>query len=136
MNNQPPKLPLSFFRWFCHPDCQEDIEGDLTERFEKRVGEKGAFVAKVFFWLEVLRLLRPDIIRPVEGAQRLNHYGMLKNHIKITLRYLKSHKAFAFINLIGLTTGILVCFFALLFVEFELSYDKYHENSEQIYRLV
>jgi len=136
MNNHPPQLPLRFFRWFCHPDCQEDIEGDLTERFEKRVEEKGAFAAKVFFALEVLKLLRPDIVRPMEGAQRLNHYGMLKNHIKITLRYLKSHKAFTFINLIGLTTGILVCFFALLFVEFELSYDKYHENSEQIYRLV
>ncbi|MEQ8688491.1 MAG: FtsX-like permease family protein [Imperialibacter sp.] len=136
MNNQPPKLPLRFFRWFCHPDYREDIEGDLTERFEKKVEERGVFVAKVFFALEVLKLLSPDILRPFEGAHQLNHYGMLKNHIKITLRYLKSHKAFTFINLVGLTTGILVCFFALLFVEFELSYDKYHENSEQIYRLV
>ncbi|WOK04504.1 FtsX-like permease family protein [Imperialibacter roseus] len=135
-STQPPKLPLLFFRWFCHPDYREDIEGDLTERFEMRVEEKGAFAAKALFWLEVLKLLRPDIVRPFEGAKRLDHYGMLKNHIKITLRYLKSHKAFTFINLVGLTTGILVCFFALLFVEFELSYDKYHENSEHIYRLV
>jgi putative ABC transport system permease protein len=136
MNNHPPKLPIRFFRWFCHPDYREDIEGDLIERFEKRAVERGAFMAKVFFGLEVLMLLRPDIIRPFEGAHQLNHYGMLKNHLKITLRYLKSHKAFTFINLVGLTTGILVCFFALLFVEFELSYDKYHEKAENIYRLV
>jgi putative ABC transport system permease protein len=135
-STRPPKLPLRFFRWFCHPDYREDIEGDLTERFEKRVVERGAFLAKIFFGLEVLMLLRPDIIRPFEGVHQLNHYGMLKNHLKITLRYLKSHKAFTFINLVGLTTGILVCFFALLFVEFELSYDKYHEKAENIYRLV
>ena len=132
----PPKLPLCFFRWFCHHEYREDIEGDLLEQFEKRVEEKGLLMAKGLFGLEVLMLLKPGIIRPLEGTQKLNHYGMLKNHIKITLRYLACHKAFTFINLVGLTTGILVCFFALLFVEFELSYDKYHENGRHIYRLV
>ena len=32
--NHPPKLLLAFFRWFCHPDFVEDIEGDLLERYE------------------------------------------------------------------------------------------------------
>ena len=27
-NFKPPKLALSFFRWFCHPDYIEDIEGE------------------------------------------------------------------------------------------------------------
>jgi putative ABC transport system permease protein len=35
----PPKLPLRFFHWYCHPDYQEDIKGDLLERFERRVEE-------------------------------------------------------------------------------------------------
>jgi len=108
----------------------------LLERFERRLEERGPLMAKVFFGLEVLLLLRPAIIRPFGGAHRLNNYGMLRNHFKITFRYLASHKAFTLINLVGLTTGILVCFFALLFVEFELSYDKYHKKGEHIYRVV
>jgi putative ABC transport system permease protein len=36
----PPKLPLRFFRWYCHPDYQEDIEGDLQERIKRKVKEK------------------------------------------------------------------------------------------------
>lgn len=135
-SSTPPKLPLRFFRWFCHPDYLEDIEGDLLERFYGRVEEKGVFRAKAFFVLEILKLLRKDIIRPLEGTQKLNHYGMLKNHLKITLRYLLHHKAFTLINLVGLTTGILVCFFVLLYVDFELRYDTYHENADCIYRLV
>ena len=37
----PPKWSLRFFRWYCHLDYQEDIEGDLMERFEGRLEEEG-----------------------------------------------------------------------------------------------
>ena len=43
----PPSGPLRFFRWYCHPDYQEDIEGDLRERFERNAIEKG-IKAKTF----------------------------------------------------------------------------------------
>ena len=44
--NIPPKWPLHFFRWYYHPDFVEDIEGDLTERFESKLGERGPLLAK------------------------------------------------------------------------------------------
>ncbi len=61
---------------------------------------------------------------------------MLKNYFKTAFRYFWSHKAFSFINIIGLTTGICVCFFALLYVQFELSRDSYNKQADNIYRLV
>lgn len=61
---------------------------------------------------------------------------MLKNHIKTSFRYFISHKAFSAINIIGLSTGICVCFFALLYVQFELSRDTYNTQADNIYRLV
>ncbi len=61
---------------------------------------------------------------------------MLKNYILTAIRYLLKQKGFSVINLIGLTIGMSVCYFALLFVRFELSYDTYHEKSDRIYRLV
>ncbi|MCG8387915.1 MAG: permease prefix domain 2-containing transporter, partial [Cytophagales bacterium] len=57
----PPKLALQFFRWYCHPEYLEDLEGDLLERFEKRRLGKGAKVAHWALFWDVLRLFRPGI---------------------------------------------------------------------------
>ena len=61
---------------------------------------------------------------------------MLKNYIKIAFRNLIRHKGYTFINIFGLATGIICCLLILVYVQDELSYDKYHEKAEQIYRIV
>ncbi|MFC2161755.1 ABC transporter permease [Acidobacteriota bacterium] len=59
---------------------------------------------------------------------------MLKNYFKIALRNFLKHKGFSFINVFGLAVGIACCLLILLFVVDELSYDKYHEKADRIYR--
>jgi putative ABC transport system permease protein len=61
---------------------------------------------------------------------------MLKNYIKIALRNLVRHKGYTFINIFGLATGIVCCLLILVYVQDELSYDKYHKKADQIYRIV
>jgi putative ABC transport system permease protein len=61
---------------------------------------------------------------------------MLRNYIGTTIAYFKNHKQFVLINLIGLTISLAVCYFSFLYVNFELSYDSFHKNAENIYRLV
>ena len=61
---------------------------------------------------------------------------MIKNYFKTTLRYLSNNKTFSIINILGLTTGICVCFFALFYVHFELDHDTYNRQADRIYRLV
>jgi putative ABC transport system permease protein len=61
---------------------------------------------------------------------------MLKNYLKIALRSLRRHKIISFINVIGLAVGIACSALILLYVRHELSFDQYHQNKEQIYRLV
>jgi putative ABC transport system permease protein len=61
---------------------------------------------------------------------------MLSHYFRTTFRYLLTHKVFTAINILGLVTGISVCFFALQYVGFELSYDNYNTNKDHIYRLV
>src|ERR1017187_3390834 len=61
---------------------------------------------------------------------------MQKNYFKTAFRYFWNNKAFSLINIVGLTTGICVCFFALLYVQFELSRDSYNKQAGNIYRLV
>lgn len=61
---------------------------------------------------------------------------MFRMYCRTSIKYLWQHKVFAGINIIGLATGLTVCFFALLYVNFELNYDGFNKNAANIYRLV
>lgn len=132
----PPRWALQFFRWYCHPDFAEDIEGDLIERFERKVEEGGLKPARWQFTKDVIRLFRPGIIKSLGGSYQLNQYGMFKNYFKVGIRNVLRHKAFSFINITGLGVGIACCILIMLYVKDELSYDKYHENYDNIYRVL
>jgi putative ABC transport system permease protein len=61
---------------------------------------------------------------------------MLKNYIKTSLRNIKQHKGYSFINISGLATGIACCLLILLFVRDELSFEYFHANAGRIYRTI
>ncbi|MEO6851969.1 MAG: ABC transporter permease, partial [Mucilaginibacter sp.] len=60
---------------------------------------------------------------------------MIRNHIKIAFRNLWRHKSFSIINITGLAIGMSAFLLILMYVTFELSYDKYHAKADQVYRL-
>ena len=61
---------------------------------------------------------------------------MIKNYFKIAFRNLWRHKAFSFINIMGLTVGMTAFFLIFLYVKFELSYDSFNSKADRIYRIV
>ncbi|MCU0418481.1 MAG: ABC transporter permease [Cyclobacteriaceae bacterium] len=135
-NPNPPTLALRFFRWYCHPKLVDSIEGDLLEEYNKWVSQKGKWRAAGRFCWEVLLLFRPGIIRPMEGYQSVNTFGMFKNYFKISLRQLAKNKGFAFVNIAGLTLGF-TCFLLLaLYVFDELSFDQFHRDAGRIVRVM
>jgi len=130
-----PHIPIKFLRWFCHPDLVEDVEGDVMELHEERAKTKSESKAKWWLWFEVLLLFRPGIIKPLDGVYRLNSYGMFKNHLTSAWRNLLTRKQFSALNILGLYIGMAACFVILQYVRFELSYDKFHPDVENLYRL-
>ena len=60
---------------------------------------------------------------------------MFKNYLKVTLRNIGKHKAYSFINISGLAVGMAASMLILLFVQDELSFDRYHENADRVYRV-
>ncbi len=60
---------------------------------------------------------------------------MLFNYIKITLRNIRKHKGFSFINIVGLAVGMASCMVIFLYVASELTYDRYHDDADRIYRV-
>ena len=61
---------------------------------------------------------------------------MFKNYLKIALRNMQRQKAYSILNIAGLTLGMTCCILLLLYIQFELSYDQYHENADRIYRVI
>ncbi|MBY0433257.1 MAG: ABC transporter permease, partial [Cyclobacteriaceae bacterium] len=136
MSPNPPQLPLRFFRWYCHPKLVDHIEGDLIEVYQQRLEKFGKRKADIRFIIDVLLLFRPRIIKPMEGYQKLNTYGMYKSYFKIGWRNLLRSKTHSFINIGGLAVGIASCFLIGLYIIDELSYDRYHHKADRIQRVV
>ena len=61
---------------------------------------------------------------------------MLRNYLKIAWRNLWKHKGFSLINIMGLSVGMTACFLIALYVNFELTYDRFNTKADRIYRLV
>lgn len=61
---------------------------------------------------------------------------MLKSYVKIALRNLLKHKGYTLVNVSGLTVGIVVCLFIMLYVNDELSFDGFHANEDHLYRIM
>ena len=125
MNRNPPPYLLKFFRWFCNPEFAEDIEGDLLERYQKKP-------SSARFALEVVKLLRPSLIKPLSDYQKLNYYGMFKHNIKIGWRSIVRKKSFSLINIAGLSTAAAVCLLTVIFYRYETGFDQHHRLAKGI----
>jgi len=59
---------------------------------------------------------------------------MIRNYLKVAMRYLLRNKGYTSINILGLAIGITCCILIMMFVRSEFSYDKFHSKSGRIYR--
>ncbi|MEM6845173.1 MAG: ABC transporter permease [Bacteroidota bacterium] len=136
-NHAPPQWPLRFFRWYCHPDYVEDIEGDLLERFERRLKKEGSKKARWGFTKDVVKLFRPGLIRSFKTTIPLNYQSMLRHNFLLTFRTFKRYKASFFINLVGLSSGLACALLIFLWVNDELRIDKFSQkDSQQHYQIM
>jgi ABC-type antimicrobial peptide transport system permease subunit len=58
---------------------------------------------------------------------------MLVNYIKITLRNIKRHKGYSFLNIAGLVVGMACTILILLWIQDEISFDKFHDHARSLY---
>jgi putative ABC transport system permease protein len=65
----------------------------------------------------------------------INTLPMLKNLIKTAFRHIIKHFGYSILNILGLTLGITSALFLIIYVSDEISYDRYHEKADRIYRV-
>lgn len=128
----PPRFALRFFRWYCHPSLVDHIEGDLLEEYAHRFRTSGKTTADIRFLMDVILLLRPDIIKSRTPSHHLNSYAMYKSYFKVGWRNLLRDKGYSFLNIGGLTLGIVVATCIGLWVQDELDFNKEHQHYDRI----
>ena len=134
--NTPPEVFLRFFRWFCHPELKNYIEGDLMELYSENLRVSGKRRADLKFIIDVMLLFRPGIIKPSGNRHHVNQYAMLKNYFIIAWRNLVKTKGYSFINIGGLALGMSVAMVIGLWVHDELTFNKYYDNYDRIAQVI
>ena len=61
---------------------------------------------------------------------------MFKNYFKTAFRNLARNKVYSFINIAGLSLGLACAMLIMLYVKDEVSFDRFHKNVNNIYRIV
>ncbi|GAB5523332.1 MAG: ABC transporter permease [Roseivirga sp.] len=135
MRAQPSKYWTRLFKRFCDDDFFEELQGDLEEKFCENVERHGASKAKSLYRAEVIKMIRPSVLRTPKFILNLSQLSLFQIHLKLAFRNIYRHKVFSIINIAGLAAAITLCLFAVNMIYTGYSYDRQHERSEDIYRV-
>ena len=134
--HEPPRRAQRFLRWFCAESFLEELEGDLSELFQEDVSTYGLHKANRRYVFNVVRYITPFFFAKRTFSLHLYyHRAMLKHNFKVSIRSLRKQMLFSLINVVGLAIGLAACLLILQYVRFERSYDRFHQNGENIYRV-
>jgi len=129
--NKPPKLAKFLLKILSSYEKDDAFMGDIEELFHDLTEYQGLGRSRRWYWWEIGKSIPKFIKESIRWRKT-----MFENYLKITLRNMKRHKGYSFINLAGLAVGIACTIFILLWVHDELSFDRFHENADRIYRVV
>jgi len=127
----PPKLAKWLLERIYPIQGQFNAKDDFAEVYNMILKETGFYRANCWYWWQVLKSI-PAFIKNQFYWRRV----MFGNYVKVALRNIKRQKTHSVINIAGLSIAMAVCILLLLFVRYELSFDKYHEKKDRIYRIL
>ena len=107
------------------------LTGDLEEIYLNKRIKDGKPKAEMWLLIQIIKSLPPIILDNLIWSGT-----MFKSYIKIAVRNLKKQKMFSAINIFGLAAGMSCTILIMLWVQDEMSFDKFHKNADNIYRVV
>jgi putative ABC transport system permease protein len=123
-----PKIPFWLMKHISSCDNPDAYSGDIEEEYSEIQKCQGRTRARLWIWRHVI-LAIPRWATNIF----LWRIAMFKNYVKTAIRIFFRHKGYTFINIAGLAIGIACCILIFLWVQDELSYDRFHENAEDLY---
>lgn len=127
----PPRIAGWFIRRMFPDRGGCSTLGDMIETYRYLADDKGLFWARIWFWGQCVKAFPYFLIDELHWRIQ-----MFKNYMLVTVRNLKKNSTYSLLNIIGLAVGMTAFVLIALYVQYELSFDKYHENADRIYRVV
>ena len=126
--------PPVFCRWLFARWIPETEQGNfffaLDDVFLDKVQRHGLAKARRWYWRQLWLSVPGFTKKWIRGGN-----GMFKNHLKIAFRHLSRGRGYAAINIGGLAVGLAAVIFILLYLRFELQFDRHHANASRLYRV-
>ncbi|MFC1724943.1 ABC transporter permease [candidate division KSB1 bacterium] len=129
--NNPPVLAGRLVKLFSQYDEEFDLQKTLHELYFYKYKTDGKMRASLWYWRQILYSLPKYYYSKFFWS-----FIMFKNYLKITLRNIIKHKGYSFINISGLAVGLACCILMLLWIHNELSFDRFHKNTDELYRVI
>lgn len=127
---RPPRLSESLLKLIFPDNGDLTTLGDLEEVYNSIAEDRGQFRARFWYrrqtFISVFSYLKNSLLWSLV---------MFKNYLNFTLRLIKRDRFHYFLNFLGLATGIACSIIILLYLRNELTYDRFHENADRIYRI-
>ena len=134
---QPSGFGEKFLKLIYDEDLIDEILGDCEEMYQDRAESKGLMHARFHYYKDAFLSVRNyDLRRKRRKYTQNNAVPMIRNYIKITFRTLAKNRIYSTLNIMGLALGMAACLFISQYVDYEYSYDKFHSNHENIYRVL
>lgn len=130
----PPKWMVGFIEGICPDHLIDEVEGDFLENYVYMCRKKGEGYAKRKAFIFIILSL-PKLLYQKKYNNSIT-LDMLRNYLKIAFRNLVKNFGFSAINISGLAIGLASCFLIALYIQFEIGYESFHENKEDIYRYI
>jgi putative ABC transport system permease protein len=131
MVKNPPRLAQWLLARLSGRDERLSILGDFQEIYTEKYRLEGVLKANSWYWSQVLKSIPLCLKNKLYWA-----YSMVTNYTKIAFRNMLKYKGYSIINILGLAVGMACFILVLLWINDELSYDKFHKNANCIYRVI
>lgn len=135
MKVHPPKFWTSLFKRFCQDDFFEELQGDLEEKFYKHAEQLGVRKARNLYRNEVIRMIRPSVLRTPKLIVSLSQLSLFQIHLKLAFRNILRQKVFSAVNIIGLAASLSASLFIVNILYTGHTLDSHHEDVERIYKV-
>jgi len=127
---RPPRLAKLLVRLFASRERNDAYLGDIEEIFAEMASTRGTLRSRAWYWAEALGSLPSYLENTLIWS-----WIMFKTNLKIAVRNLKKHLGYSALNIAGLALGMACALFILLWVQDELSFDRFHANAKTLYRI-
>lgn len=134
MKSRLPKhidILLLLFLGLSEDDVKESFINYIIFKYDDLKSRRSGFIATIFCLFQISQMVITLFVEKITWS-----FIMFKNYLKTAVRNLWRHKGYSFINIVGLSVGLACSILIFLWVQNELSYDRYHKNGDNIFRIL